>query len=109
MVIISWSRYCTNILQGKLSQYTLPEKFDISLNFNCVACAVMKEELMIELCVHGYHVYVAIGEEPPCECETRNTKDRYAVAVKNFTCENIRAPASTAKISTHKFNYGYNT
>ena len=69
----------------------------------------MKEELMIELCVRGYHVYAAIGEEPPCEWETRNTKDRYAVAVKNFTCVNIHALASTAKISTHEFNYGYST
>lgn len=42
---------------------------------------------MIELCVRGYHVYkdiweAAIGEELLCERETRNTKDRYAVAVK---------------------------
>ena len=45
------------------------------------------EELVIELCVCGYHVYknmweAAIGKELPCEWETRNTKDRYAVAVK---------------------------
>ena len=42
---------------------------------------------MIKLCVRGYHVYkdiwvAAIGKELPCEQETRNTKDRYAVAVK---------------------------
>ena len=65
-----------------------------------------------------YHVHkdiweVAIWEELPCEQETRNTKDRYAVAVKkngtesysvtNFARENIRSPTSTvntAKIST---------
>ena len=63
---------------------------------------------MIELCVRGYHVYkdiweAAIGELLPCERETRNTKDRYAIAVKNFARENIRCLASTAnaaKIST---------
>ena len=48
---------------------------------------VMKEKLMIKLCVRGYHVYkdireAAIREELPCEQETRNTKDRYAVAVE---------------------------
>ena len=42
---------------------------------------------MLELCVRGYHLYkniweAAIGEELQCERETRNTKDRYAVAVK---------------------------
>ena len=47
----------------------------------------MEEELMIKLCVRGYHVYkdiqeAAIGEKLSCEQETRNTKDRYAVAVK---------------------------
>ena len=49
---------------------------------------IMVEELVIELFVRGYHVYrniweAAIGKELPCEWETRNTKDRYAVAVKN--------------------------
>ena len=48
---------------------------------------VMEEELMIKLCVRGYHVYkdireAAIGEELLCKRETRNTKDRYAIAVK---------------------------
>ena len=48
---------------------------------------VMEEELVIELCVRGYYVYkdiweAAIGEELLCERETRNAKDRYAVAVK---------------------------
>ena len=42
---------------------------------------------MIELCVRGYHVSkdiweAAIGEELLCERETRNTKDRYAIAGK---------------------------
>ena len=42
---------------------------------------------MIELCVCGYYVYkdiweAAIGKELPCERETRNTKDKYAIAVK---------------------------
>ena len=63
---------------------------------------------MIELCVGGYHVYkdiweAAIGELLQCERETRNTKDRYVVAVKNFARENIHSLASTmntAKIST---------
>ena len=64
----------------------------------------MKEELVIELCVRGYLVYkdiweAAIGEELPCEEETRNTKDRYAIAVKNFARKNIRGPASTANIA----------
>ena len=47
---------------------------------------IMVEELVIELCVRGYHVIKTCGkqlsEELPCEWETRNTKDRYAVAVK---------------------------
>ena len=52
----------------------------------------MEEELVIELCVRGYHVYkdiweAAIGEELPCERETRNTNDRYAVAVKKDSTE----------------------
>lgn len=37
---------------------------------------------MLELCVRGYIWEAAIGEELQCERETRNTKDRYAVAVK---------------------------
>ena len=37
----------------------------------------MEEELVVELCVRGYRVYEdiwepAIGEELPCERETRN-------------------------------------
>ena len=48
---------------------------------------IMEEDLVIELCVCSYHVYkdmweAAIGEKLPCEWETRNTKDRYAVALK---------------------------
>ena len=40
---------------------------------------VMVEELVFKLCVGSYHVYkdiweAAIGEELPCEWETRNTK-----------------------------------
>ena len=49
--------------------------------------------MIIELCVHGYHVFkgiweATIGESLLCERRTRNTKDRYAVAMKNFACEN---------------------
>lgn len=41
---------------------------------------VMGEELVLELCVRGYHVYkdiweAAIDEELQCERKTRNTKD----------------------------------
>ena len=48
---------------------------------------VMEKELMIELCVCSYYAYkniweAAIREELPCERETRNTKDRYAIPVK---------------------------
>ena len=37
-------------------------------------------------CVRGYHIYISIwdaviGEELPCERETGNERDRYAVAV----------------------------
>ena len=54
-----------------------------------VAREVMEEELVIEPCVHCYHVYkdiweAAIAEELPCEQEIRNTKDRYAAAVKKM-------------------------
>ena len=48
---------------------------------------VMEKELVIKLYVRGYHVYedmweAAVWEELLCEWETRNSKDRYAVAVK---------------------------
>ena len=50
----------------------------------------MEEELVIELCVRGYHVYkdiweAAIGEELPCERETKNTKDRWLVGDEQMT------------------------
>ena len=62
--------------------------FTTSLNFNnWWHMWIMEEDLVIELCVCSYHVYkdmweAAIGEKLPCEWETRNTKDRYAVALK---------------------------
>ena len=76
---------------------------------------VMEEELVIELCVCGYHVCkdiweAAIGEELPCERETtcRNIQDRYACSCEKrrheeLECYKFHSPASTtntAKIST---------
>ena len=55
-------------------------------------------------CVCGYHIYMStwdaiIGKELPCERETGNERDRYAVAVKkdrmiighSFTTQDISA------------------
>jgi len=42
--------------------------------------SLIEEEFVIELCVHGCHIYsdvwvAAVGEDLPCEYEARNTKD----------------------------------
>ena len=70
----------------------------------------MEEELVI-MCVWLDIWEAATGEELLREGETRNTKDRYAVAVKSYAHENIRGPASianTTKIFVHrKLIYSY--
>ena len=80
---------------------------------------VMEEELVIELCVCGYHVCkdiweAAIREELPCERETRNIQDRYAVAVKKHSTEStnftvLLQPRIPRKFLHREFNYGYDT
>ena len=55
-----------------------------------------------ELCVRGYHVYqriwtAAVGEVLHCEREPTNSRDRYAVAVKNIRALNFRKPGHLRK------------
>ena len=85
----------------------------------------MEDELAIELCVRGYHVYnniweAAVGEELPCEHEPRNTKDRYSLvprrlgtrlgqiclAVKMFTSYSTHDYLKTSPPEIN-CNYGY--
>lgn len=74
----------------------------------------MEEELVIK---HGYHVFKGIWEaaivEPLlCERRTRNTKDRCAVAMKNFVCEDymvLLQPQIPQKFLHRKLNYGYSS
>ena len=60
-------------------------------------CEITMETFERELCVRGYHVYqriwtAAVGEVLHCEREPTNSRDRYAVAVKNNSLlKNIRA------------------
>ena len=52
----------------------------------------MEEELVIELCVHGYYVWeAAVRKELLSECKLRNMKNGYAIRTSfswsYFTCE----------------------
>ena len=54
-------------------------------------CEITMETFERELCVRGYHVYqriwtAAVGEVLHCERELTNSRDRYAVAVKKYSC-----------------------
>ena len=54
-------------------------------------CEITMETFERELCVRGYHVYqriwtAAVGEVLHCEREPTNSRDRYAVAVKKYSC-----------------------
>ena len=54
-------------------------------------CKITMETFERELCVRGYHVYqristAAVGEVLHCEREPTNSRDRYAVAVKKYSC-----------------------
>ena len=65
-------------------------------------CEITMETFERELCVHGYHVYqriwtAAVGEVLHCEREPTNSRDRYAVAVKNIRALNFRKPGHLRK------------
>ena len=72
-------------------------------NFN--GCEITMETFERELCVRGYHVYhvyqriwtAAVGEVLHCEREPTNSRDRYAVAVKNIRALNFRKPGHLRK------------
>ena len=54
-------------------------------------CEITMETFERELCVRGYHVYqriwtAAVGEVLHCERVPTNSRDRYAVAVKKYSC-----------------------
>ena len=65
-------------------------------------CEITMETFERELCVRGYHVYqriwtAAVGEVLHCEREPTNSRDRYAVAVKNIRALNFRKPGHLRK------------
>ena len=65
-------------------------------------CEITMETFERELCVRGYHVYqriwtAAVGEVLHCEREPTNSRDRYAVAVKNICALNFRKPGHLRK------------
>ena len=65
-------------------------------------CEITMETFERELCVCGYHVYqriwtAAVGEVLHCEREPTNSRDRYAVAVKNIRALNFRKPGHLRK------------
>ena len=98
MAIISGSRHF-NVLHKQFTGEILEgiyyhENFAISLNFNNQwrVCGQAT-------CIKTFRE-AAIGEELPCEGETRNTKDRYAVAVKNLPCKNYHKNLYTANLTT---------
>ena len=56
--------------------------------------SVIKEELVTELCVHGYHIYInvwvaAAGEELPCEREARKPRTCCSYAVGTSASESL--------------------
>ena len=65
-------------------------------------CEITMETFERELCVCGCHVYqriwtAAVGEVLHCEREPTNSRDRYAVAVKNICALNFRKPGHLRK------------
>ena len=51
-------------------------------------------ELIVVSCIRGYHVYseewtAVLGETLTCEWEIGIVVDRYAIAIKKYSCETV--------------------